>query len=240
MASEYPLSSKILDAKWYRKHMKCRKGVAYDYIQENSKFRNHFGKCEKALQQFIDELEEKHVAFLQKNLSETAKAKIENMENVAKKESDEKKAKKSAEKYNKKISPFDQLMLDAQKDKSKKEKEKKKKEIVEEDGDDIQAEGKEIKKVGPDDFPSSPVIVEGVIKYPQKISTDDVDSSSDTTGDASLAVTPKKKDVPQIHQQLVMFSKANLFAVSRNGVEVDSKIELVNNTDKSKIVVSID
>lgn len=229
MASEYPILSKCLDAKWFKKHMKCPKKVALDYISTNCKFRNSFGKCESALQQIVDEIENDLNVFLQKHLSETAKNKIETMTAAAKQEADEKKAKKTAEKYGVKgPSATDLLIIEEEKEQKGKKKGKKGKNKTPDDEneeDENEDAGSRMMKVGIDEKKLSVTTTSATSDLDPKESKDE------------LHITPRQKDLPEIHQQLLLFSKANRFVVSREGMPVENEITLKG--DKINVSVMI-
>lgn len=249
MASEYPVLSKCFDAKWFKKRMKCQKKVAFEYIAANARFRTSFGKYEAVMQELLDEIEGDLDRFIQKNMSETGRSKIEVMAAAAKKEADEKKAKKNKEKYGIDLSGPDGVGVGGKKKNERKAKEEDDQED-EDKGDDDNSGGDDddkgalMKKVGINDESAAggtgsiTSLVSGEIKR-QGTGPLAVDTASSSVDDkpTPLTPTPRRTDIPRVHQTLLKFSKANLFAVYKDGVAVPSEISL--DEEKRQIHVSI-
>jgi hypothetical protein len=260
MATEYPILSKLLDAKWFKGKMNCPKKVAFEYVSVNSRFQSAFGAQEKMLQDMVNEAEGELIGFLETGLSETAKKKIKIMTASVKKESDEKKAKKAKEKYGTDISGK-QPSLNSNNDdddegkdeefyedsdvvsssstsneasSSPKEEKRKTKEPINE------AALKELFGPNASSSSSSSSLPNSDGKEPLSIDTSNMIIGSKTTSSSSdtLASTPKRGEAPIVHQKLIKLSKANLFGVyDKDGKPVKSEI-LMNGENEIHITLS--
>jgi len=217
--------------------MHCPKKVAFEYIGVNARFRNMFAKREQELQELVDGAKEELNEFVAKNMSGTAKSKTEVMANTAKKEAEEKKAKKAKEKYGVDIVEGGG---NKQKEEDSDDEGQGQDEGNVEPGEHLAVANNEFKKVGLSNEKKTPWQNASSTSSTASV-TDARPSFIDTNSSSSLHAapltpTPKGKDIPRIHKTLVGFSRAGLFGVYNNGNFVPSEVIL---DDNNKIQVNL-